>query len=155
MPGFIASFNSNLTLAPTSENNLLIESVSRDRYHIERRATHKFSNDKFLFEYNNNIFLLDGVIFNNHHLMNKYNTNDWQLCVSKMYEDNPLTFYNLFRGSFVGLVYNKTSHSVLAFTDCIGDKQLFYSDLGGGKIVVGTELSYMIDTLRLNKVPLN
>lgn len=150
MPGFIAKIGSNIKIAPSQEQNCISNSLSSEKYFVQHIANDKFSNDKFLFETKEYMYLLDGVVFNNHLLMQKYNCSSWIECVTEMHKRNPRTFYNEFRGSFLGLVYDKNADYWLFYTDHVGDKQIFYAQLEDGGWLIGTEMSYMVDTLRLN-----
>lgn len=152
MPGFVATIGTNIKVAPSIEERCLLSSIQGKNFFIEHRTNRKFSNDKFLFENDGYIFLLDGVVFNNHKLMEKYKCSKWKECVEKMHSKDALTFYNEFRGSFLGLVYDKNNDSWLFYTDHVGDKQIFYSHLENGGWLIGTEMSYMVDTLRLNNL---
>lgn len=152
MPGFVATIGTNIKVAPSKEERCLLSSIQGKNFFIEHRTNRKFSNDKFLFENDGYIFLLDGVVFNNHKLMEKYKCSKWKECVEKMHSKDALTFYNEFRGSFLGLVYDKNNDSWLFYTDHVGDKQIFYSHLENGGWLIGTEMSYMVDTLRLNNL---
>lgn len=152
MPGFVATIGTNIKVAPSKEERYLLSSIQGKNFFIEHRTNRKFSNDKFLFENDGYIFLLDGVVFNNHKLMEKYKCSKWKECVEKMHSKDALTFYNEFRGSFLGLVYDKNNDSWLFYTDHVGDKQIFYSHLENGGWLIGTEMSYMVDTLQLNNL---
>lgn len=149
MPGFIVTINSRVRIANSNENDCEIQSMSTDNCAIERRSSMKFQNDKFLYETEDCILCIDGVVFNNHQLMNAEHVNDWTVCVYQLYKKSPTTFYNVFRGSFCGFVHNKIDNSWIFYTDHIGDKQVFYAKVDDGWIV-GTELSYIIDTFKLN-----
>ncbi len=157
MPGFIAKIGSNIRIAPSQEQNNIINSLSSKGYYIEHRANRKFSKDKFLIENDDYLYLLDGVVFNNRLLTQKYDCLSWIECVIKMHKCNPQTFYNEFRGSFLGAIYDKKKDEWLFYTDHVGDKQIFYTRLGDGGWLIGTELSYMVETMRLNnqKMTLN
>lgn len=152
MPGFVATIGTNIRVASSKEERCLINSIQGKNFFVEHRTNRKFSNDKFLFENDEYIYLLDGVVFNNHQLMEKYKCADWKECVTEMHRQDALTFYNEFRGSFLGLVYDKKKDSWLFYTDHIGDKQIFYSHLEDGGWLIGTEMNYMADTMRLNNL---
>lgn len=154
MPGFIATINTKIRITPSNETTCLIESKLSEKYCIERRTNRKFGNDKFFYENDSYIFLLDGVVFNNHLLIEKYKAVDWRECVERMHSENPKTFYNEFRGSFLGFVYDKKLDEWLFYTDHVGDKQIFYTCLSDGGWLIGTEMSYVVDTLRANNQPI-
>lgn len=151
MPGFIAIIGSDIKVSPSSEERCLVSSVQSKNFFVEHRTNKKFSNDKFLLENEDFVFLLDGVVFNNHKLREKYKCSEWKECVEKMHSKDALTFYNEFRGSFLGLVYDKKKDSWLFYTDHVGDKQIFYAQLEDGGWLIGTEMNYMVETMRLNK----
>ena len=156
MPGFVATIGTKIkpAQAPSMEANCLFHSIESSKYYIEHRSSRKFSNDKFLYENDEFIYLLDGVVFNNHQLEEKYQCDSWRECVEKMHHLNPRTFYNEFRGSFLGLVYDKKADSWLFYTDHVGDKQVFNTQLQDGGWLIGTEMSYMVDTMHLNNQPM-
>ena len=154
MPGFVAVLNSNITISPSKEKECFVDSKRDDRYIIERRTNKKFFNDKLFFENEDFLFLLDGVILNNHILMDKYDCQDWVACVLKMHGHDSYTYYKEMRGSFLGCVYDKKKDRWLFHTDHIGDKQIFYAKLPDGGWLIGTEMSYMVDTMRMNSLPM-
>lgn len=152
MPGFVAVINTQIKIAPSTEQDCLCNSLKGTKFTIEHRPIRKFANDKFMFETDEYVYLLDGVIFNNHQLMEKYRCADWKDCVVEMHRKDSFTFYNEFRGSFMGLVYNKRQNSWIFYTDHVGDKQIFCSKLKDGGWIIGSEMSYIVNTMRLNNL---
>ena len=154
MPGFIVSVGKGIIVPTEKDTQLKVTNLSGEGFEISWRTCDKFSNDKFLMENEHCIILIEGVIVNNHLLMDRYNASDWKSCVEKMLEAHGDSFYDEFRGSFCGLIYDKGSGRWLFFTDHIGDKQVFCAELTNGW-VVGTEVNYMTDTLKANGVTLS
>jgi asparagine synthase (glutamine-hydrolysing) len=150
MPGFIVTIGTKIKMSPSTEKDCMCDNLNCEEYFIEHRTIDKFLNDKFLFDTIDYVYLLDGVVFNNHFLMEKYDCDDWKTCVNIMHRKKPRTFFNEFRGSFLGFVYDKKNDSWLFYTDHIGDKQIFYTHLKDGGWLVCTEMSYMVETMRFN-----
>ena len=151
MPGFIVSVGNGIIIPPEKDSRLKVSVLSGDGYEISWRTCNKFSNDKFLIENEHCIILIEGVVVNNHLLMERYNASDWKSCVGTMLDAHGDSFYNEFRGSFCGVVHYKDNGRWLFFTDHIGDKQVFCAKLKNGW-VIGTEVSYMIETLKANGI---
>lgn len=153
MPGFIASIGNSIQIPEENNERLLISTLQGDGYQISRRTCKKFLNDKIVEDNDRFLLLIEGVIVNSRELARKYNAADWKDCVLQLHRLDPDTFYKEFRGSFCGCVHEKDTGRWTFFTDQIGAKQIFYACLPGG-FVVGTEISYMADTLKANGVAL-
>ena len=151
MPGFIIGIGIGIVLPQEKHPDLIVKTISEDGFCLSWRTCKKFLNDKFLLDDSQRIILLEGVIINNRQLISKYEASDWKDCVRKMYAVHKDTFYDEFRGSFCGCVYEKDLDRWLFFTDHIGDKQVLYSRSSKG-IIVGTEVSYLVETLKANGV---
>ena len=66
-----------------------------------------------------------------------------------MYEQNGETFFDEFRGSFSGVLFDKKKDIKLIYTDHIGSKQVFYSHIGNS-IILGSEINYITDLYKEN-----
>lgn len=109
---------------------------------IFRNDKEKFFNDTLFFKYNNKIFLLDGVILNNHELEKEYRLKNWQETFIKIYEEDSFNFLNKLRGSFYGLIYDVEKKKLILFTDQLKSKSIFYS-LKNDEFIFSTSLPYM------------
>lgn len=109
---------------------------------VFRNDNEKFFNDKLFFKYNNKIFLLDGVILNNHELEKEYSLKNWQETFIKIYEEDSFNFLNKLRGSFYGLIYDAEKKKLILFTDQLKSKSIFYS-LKNDEFIFSTSLTYM------------
>lgn len=100
---------------------------SKDQHCFEYRYIRqdKFENDRVFIKNDNYLIILDGVIFNNHQLIKKYNASSWEDAVIKMYESTP-DFFNQLRGSFNGIIYDLCRNKILAFTNHLGERPVFY-----------------------------
>ncbi len=109
---------------------------------VFRNDNEKFFNDKLFFKYNNKIFLLDGVILNNHELEKEYRLKNWQETFIKIYEEDSFNFLNKLRGSFYGLIYDTEKKKLILFTDQLKSKSIFYS-LKNDEFIFSTSLPHM------------
>lgn len=151
MPGFIVTIGDGIIIPAEKEIALSVTELVGDGYRISWRTSRKFLNDKMLVDDDQHILLLEGVVVNNHQLIERYQAENWQECVEKMRAVRKDTFYKEFRGSFCGFVYDKERHRWLFFTDHIGDKQVLYA-CAGDAFIVGTEVCYLTDTLKANGI---
>lgn len=118
---------------------------------VEHREIQKFLEDKAFCNSEEVIILTEGVILNKHILLSKYKCVDiHELCL-KLYNIEGDTFFKLFKGSFSGIIHNKTDNSTILFTDQIGDRLLYYGEKNGG-IIFGSELNSIADRLRQDKI---
>lgn len=149
MPGFIVAVGNGIVIPTKKESALSVTELIGDGYQVSWRTCRKFQNDKMLLDNDRYVLLLEGVIVNNHLLVERYQAKDWQDCVEKMFSEKKDIFYKEFRGSFCGFVYDKVVRRWLFFTDHIGDKQVLLARVGDG-FVVGTEVLYLVETLKAN-----
>lgn len=85
----------------------------------------KFKDDKICFADDKYLLLLDGIVLNKKQLEQLYHCNWVRTCI-KMYETNGNTFFDDFRGSFSGVLYDKLSDKCIVFSDHIGSKFIYY-----------------------------
>lgn len=150
MPGFIAHIgNGKLQFAPEKRTKLVVNRMEGKGFLIERRVVNKFMNDRLFSETDKYIVVVEGVIVNNHNLMEKYQSATWLDCVVNMYEQEGDRFFNAFRGSFSGLLYDKAQDKWLVYTNHIGDKQVFVYHTSDGYLFA-SEIGFIADTCKLN-----
>ncbi|MCR4664324.1 MAG: hypothetical protein K5660_03060 [Paludibacteraceae bacterium] len=154
MPGFIAHIgNGKLQFAPEKRTKLVVNRMEGKGFQIERRVVNKFMNDRLFSETDKYIVVVEGVIVNNHDMMAKHQSTTWLDCVVNMYEQEGDSFFNAFRGSFSGLLYDKAQDKWLVYTNQIGDKQVFVYHTPDGYLFA-SEIGFIADTCKLNKLPL-
>lgn len=155
MPGFIGTIGNKISSFNHEERkNLICSKLSGPDYQIERRTINKFMDDKIFVDEPDFLIVTEGVILNKPDLMKQYKSAHFHDCIVAMYQNSGETFFNAFRGSFSGLLYDKKNNIWLIYTDHIGDKQLFYSDLSDS-LLFASEMRFMVETLKLNNIPLN
>lgn len=154
MPGFIGTLETKKKIIFNKEErkNLLIEYLEGTDYFIERRTINKFLLDKVFVDRDDLLIVTEGVILNKEELQIKYNVSTFEECIILMYKTLGETFFNSFRGSFSGVLFDKQIDKYLIFTDHIGSKQVFYSVLEDG-LLYGTEIGFLVETRKLNNLP--
>lgn len=155
MPGFLGYIgnNSSFTFCSEERKQLVQSSIQGKDYRIERRTINKFLQDKIFVDAQDFIVITEGVILNKLELMKEYGEISFFDCVVNLYKKLGDTFFNRFRGSFSGLLYDKQLDKWLIYTDHTGDKQVFYSPLEDG-LLFGTEMRFMVETLKANHLPI-
>lgn len=155
MPGFFCEIRSgklNKQFSSVVDSlNLLVESTEGNGFYVERRTVRKFLNDKVLCNDERYLILTEGVILNSKSLIKKYGKENLRDTVIEMYEKSGEAFFNEFRGSFSGVLYDKKLNKWLIYTNHVGDKWVFYSVLEDG-IVVGSELPWVASYLKKNGI---
>lgn len=94
---------------------------------VDYTTTDKFKDDKIQVDSDELLFILDGVILNKRELMEAAQFSDWTDFMLDAYSKNKETFFDQMRGSFWGIVVDKKSGDVLAYSDHIGSKQVFFA----------------------------
>lgn len=157
MPGFLGTIGPVLLkgFAPETRFKLLQEHKAGDNWYVERRTIRKFLNDKVFSDKNDYFIITEGVILNKKELEIKYgcpaNLED---CIITMYKKNGETFFNEFRGSFSGLLYDKIKNLWLIYTNHIGDKQVFYTQYRD-TIIFGSEPGFVVEACKLNNISIS
>lgn len=150
MPGFILQVgNDKLTFPKEVRQKLVIDRLEGDSFQVERRVVNKFMNDRLFEETDKYVVVVEGIVLNNHELMAKYQSETWLGCVIKMYEQEGEAFYNAFRGSFSGALYEKKEDKWIVYTCHTGEKQIFYKQVKDG-FLVASEMRFMVETMKAN-----
>lgn len=155
MPGFIAVVGSNdLKFNQEERTKLIQSSLNGEGYRVERRTVDKFLLDKIFVNRPDFLIVTEGVILNRVALQQQFNAPNFEECIVSMYKKHGETFFNFFRGSFSGVLFDKATDTWIIYTDHIGDKQVFYSVVDNG-ILFGSEMGFMVETLKLNNYPIS
>ncbi len=114
----------------TKKENIDIDSNNYQRfesgdYVCLYNPLNRFENDKLFFEDEKKIYLLDGVVFNKHKFEMDYNE-EWSCAYKSLVESN-VDFMDSLRGSFCGLIVDKESGNVEAFTNHSGEHTVYYT----------------------------
>lgn len=134
MPGFIFAYGSLTTEYSFSESeNLICDSIRGDNFWIQRKTLDKFLDDKLFYESSDLIIILEGVILNKLELL-KNSSLDWEKYVQELYSKNGDDFFNIFRGSFSGILFDKKKDKWIVFSDHIGSKHVYYAKINDNYI---------------------
>ena len=155
MPGFILHIGEDrLSFPEERRKKLAVSRIMGDHFVLERRVVNKFMDDRVFRDDSDVVILVEGVVLNNHQLMGKYSVDNWADCVKLMYLRNGETFYNEFRGSFSGCLYDKRKDKWLIYTDQVGDKQVFCTEIPDGYLF-GSEIGFLVESRKKNGLPVS
>ncbi|WP_027631812.1 hypothetical protein [Clostridium hydrogeniformans] len=116
----------NHILRLEKENKCNYKELINNYLVIKSNTIKKFEKDKGLFESNNLVIFIEGVILNLKSLFLEYKFDNLETLIEGMYFKDGEKFFNRFRGSFCGLIYDKRDGRTIVFTNHIGDKQVFF-----------------------------
>ena len=155
MPGFLGVYgNKENGFKKCYNQDLINDSIESNNYFIERRTLNKFLQDKCLYENEDYIVVIEGVLINLHDLKEFYEVESVGELIVKMYEIEGETFIQHLRGPFSGSFYDKDEDLLLIFTNQVGDKFLFYAQINN-KIIFGSELEYILEYYSRNNIDFN
>lgn len=154
MPGFFVSNDKiNLDLKNIYQEKCFAESIESKYFTIKRNTLNKFMDDKAFKETENAIIVLDGYLLNKALLFQKYDAKTVVSLIWNMYEEVGECFFNEFRGSFAGALYDKARDKWLIYTNHTGDNPIFYTS-NGAKVVAGSQVNYVIESCRKSNIEL-
>lgn len=138
MPGFFIVANrrrTDVALKREECPNFAVKRLESEHYFAEQHTVNKFIGDKAFVETECCIVITEGVVLNKADLIKKYlGEGEWGACVERMYFEVGDRFFNEFRGSFSGALYDKRDNKWLVYVSHIGDKQVFHTEIGGEHI---------------------
>lgn len=136
----------------TVTSNFLLEfDKTLNQIHwFDYTTTDKFKNDKIHFDSEELLFIIDGVILNKTELLNNSKISEWKDFMLDAYSKNKETFFDQMRGSFWGVVIDKKNGNVLAYSDHIGTKQVFFAS-NEDAIVISTNSYNLTRYLKTHK----
>ncbi|MBT8507867.1 hypothetical protein AZH53_05500 [Methanomicrobiaceae archaeon CYW5] len=155
MPGFLGVYGNKENGFGSSYNqDLIIDTIDSNKLYIERRTIDKFLQDKCLFENEDYIVVIEGVIINLHDLKELYKVKCVEELIGMMYASEGEAFIQHLRGSFSGAFYDKKNDLLLIFTNQVGDKFVFYTQLNN-RVIFGSEIDFILDYFYRNNINFN
>lgn len=152
MPGFyISNLKKTTELHSVKQNRCIMNEKEYNEFSVKRCTLDKFINDKCFVETDKYIIVAEGVLLNKLKLYKMYETDSVPNLIIKMFERGGETFFDKFRGSFSGALFVKNESKWIIYTNHYGDNILFYS-LIDGNFVIASQVDWIIETLRLNKI---
>ncbi|MEA4936263.1 hypothetical protein SDC9_90343 [bioreactor metagenome] len=118
----------------------------------EQFTSEKFLSEKLWLDTKDFFIVTEGLIINIDKLHKKYKTKNYEELIRTL-SDNNESFFNEFRGNFVGFYWNKKNHSFIAFNNHTGTKKLFYYH-SSDYLIFSTDLytlSKSLENLHLKK----
>ncbi len=91
----------------------------------------KFEKDHLFFQNDSLIVLLDGVVFNKAELLAQAGSDDWAAVFLGLYAEEGERVASRLRGSFCGVIFEKASGRLLAFTNQSGERPVYYGSFVG------------------------
>lgn len=154
MPGFLGYIgDAGDGFKKEFRSYLISEQKSGKFWFVERRTLDKFLLDKPFYEDEYFILLVEGVVLNRRTIEKRYGATSFTDAIITSYSKNGDTFFNEFRGSFSGLLFDKRKETWVIFTDHIGDKQVFYSEQNGN-LIFGSEMGFLVEYCKSNSYAL-
>lgn len=111
----------------------------------------KFPGDNIFFEDNQHISFLNGYVHNKSDYIHE-DYRDWPAAFTNaLYQDTEGSLKKL-RGGFCGYLFDKQNEMLIAYTDQIAVKALYYY-ADGEKWMLSDHLDYMVKVLKANHIP--
>lgn len=112
----------------------------------------KFEKDHLFYEDNEKVVLLDGIILNNHELMDTRGCQEWRDTVDQLIVEDSTTFQKHLRGSFCGAVFYKNSGELILFTNQSGEKTVYYTQQNE-LFIAASHNNILTQVLQRNQIP--
>lgn len=118
MHGFFGSYKAKVTwdLSSFDDKSFVKRTHSEGDFHLTQVTLPKFLNDKYFAEIDDCFLATEGVLFEA----------DKPEEAIAQYRNGETTFWNSWRGSFAGVLYDSKTDTLLVFNDHIGSKMLFW-----------------------------
>lgn len=150
MPGFLVSNHKEKAELKNVRQELCVKGgFDADGVSFERNTLAKFLNDKILVNGDTLSAVTEGVILNLAKLLKENNCPDLKEFVKIRYREDKL-FFKDFRGAFSGAVYDKKEGEIIAWTGQYGDNSVFYSFDNDGNFAIGSQVNYILDSIKAN-----
>lgn len=116
-----------------------------------KHMIHKFGKDKVFAEDSDFMVILDGVILNKKTFGKE---DDWFKTIIHLYKTKGNTFFEAFRGSFGGIIYDKKENKYIIFADHIGSKFIYYT-FHNGTLLCSTMIRNLYQFFQENHISYN
>lgn len=140
--GFLAAGNMNI--------ECLGETVDMGHYRQYNHLLNAFPNDQVFLDEKEQISFLDGFIYNKEK-MKTPGAGDWQHAFAGAMRMNEGECLRMLRGGFCGYVYHKQDSALVAYTDQVASKALYYY-VDGDRWMISSHIPYMTAVLKANGV---
>lgn len=144
MPGIFIEINNSLT-----KQDMLKDSAFDYHYHKDisfvcvQTAVKKFQGDKVFFNSEQYFLVLDGAVLNKYKLLEN-SLLDWSSFLIEKYKQYGELFFTELRGSFCGALFDKFEKKWIVFSDHIGTKRLYFSQIDS-VVLISSEIKWITD----------
>lgn len=145
MHGFIAAKGLNIECLGQYEDT--------GYYSQYNNLLNKFPKDQIFLDEDNQISFLDGYVYNKDAII-RNDTEDWRHAFAHAMRQDTQKCLQTLRGGFCGYQYDKKDSSLIAFTDQVSVKALYYYT-DGTCWMISNHLAYMVEVLKANKITYN
>ena len=141
MQGFFGSYGKgrDWDLACFAGDSFVTRSYEAGDFHVNQVTLPKFLNDKYFAQIDGCFLATEGVLLEA----------DSAADAISRYRKGETTFWDQWRGSFAGLLYDSQKETLLLFNDQIGSKMLFYA-MVNGDLVFASDLRILAETIGAN-----
>lgn len=148
MPGFFVSNMGEVVLNNIYEDRCRKDSLAYGTFFCARNTLDKFLDDKTLFENDNYVVIAEGVLLNKSELLLQAKLRSVADLIIRYYESKGDCFFDSFRGTFSGALFDKRRERWIFYTNHCGTSPLFYFDGKDGSFAIGSQVNYILDALR-------
>tara|TARA_R110000744_G_scaffold131138_3_gene239160 strand:- start:142 stop:1833 length:1692 start_codon:yes stop_codon:yes gene_type:complete len=110
------------------ENKFLItlDLNNKSNFSFDYQKSSKFSKDKIFVDKDDYLYVFDGVALNKNDLLKKSQYDSWQEYIIASHRRRGESFFKEIKGSYFGVIFNKVTNELIAYSDHISSKPLFY-----------------------------
>lgn len=157
MPGFlITNYEESNPFLLSDNETMQYDFLDADDFSAYRKTLNKFMDDKLFLDTENYFCVIEGVLLNKREMFEEYNVNNLQQLLNSLIESKEDLFFSRFRGPFSGAIYKKAIKEWMIFTNQTGEKPVFYyHNKTTNKYILGSEVSYILQIVKQNKVDLS
>ncbi|WP_346675693.1 asparagine synthase-related protein [Enorma phocaeensis] len=147
IPGFIIS-NCGLPASYSIQyDDMLQEHLETSKWAVARRTFKRFLNDKTLYEDEDCLIALEGVILNKRELYGRYGASSVEELVKVMRSCEGVAFFKDFRGSFSGAYFDRESSIWTVWTNHYGNSEVFYY-AAKGYVIIGSNFWDVLNAVK-------
>ncbi|MBS6798854.1 MAG: hypothetical protein KH297_03150 [Firmicutes bacterium] len=115
-------------------------------FYFVMKQNGRFSEDKLFYETKDYFILIDGIVLNKNELLDKYKKSYVEI-ILQIYQEDRDELPRSLRGPFSGLIYDKNSDSIFAFTNHTGDGGVFY--YAKDSLIISNNFDWIIQSLKI------
>ena len=101
-----------------------------ENYYCKTDFVRRFSGDKIRIQTEDYLLVLDGIVLNKKDIMSETPNKSWHDSLIDKYKEKGETFFSFLRGSFVGVLLDKSSKRCIIFRDQLGSRPVYFSTYG-------------------------